>query len=310
MDFLSVCAIFRDEASYLDEWLTFHSFIGVDRFYLYNHRSVDNYPEVLEPWIRAGKVILLDAKEKEGRDAQQLSYRDCIKKVRFSSKWVAFIDLDEFLWSPSAEGVREVLNDFPRAAGLAVRWVLFGSNGHEKRPKEGVLRSFTKCLPVGRGNEENALARDAASRKNRVPVTGRYFQGKSIVNPRRIIRPGIHLPKLYFGKVVNEDGSRLPLLTQFRKIRMEFWSSNQASRIRVNHYWSKSIEELNQKVERRNKSDSNLSASKRVSLEESLPLFLNREGQLNQHEDMSLHDLWPDALSRRASFLSPSQSNQ
>ena len=40
---LAVCAIFRDEAQYLDEWLTFHHGVGVERFFLYNDRSTDDY---------------------------------------------------------------------------------------------------------------------------------------------------------------------------------------------------------------------------------------------------------------------------
>ena len=32
MDKIAVCAIFKDEAPYLLEWLAFHSMIGVDLF--------------------------------------------------------------------------------------------------------------------------------------------------------------------------------------------------------------------------------------------------------------------------------------
>lgn len=30
--------------------------------------------------------------------------------------------------------------------GLALNWMLFGHSGHEKRPKAGVLPSYTKCV--------------------------------------------------------------------------------------------------------------------------------------------------------------------
>lgn len=32
------------------------------------------------------------------------------------------------------------------AAGLAVHWIIFGSSGHERRPKGGTLRSYTRCI--------------------------------------------------------------------------------------------------------------------------------------------------------------------
>ena len=47
---LAICAIFREEAPFLEEWLTFHSGVGVTHFYLYNNYSTDNFRE------RAGAV--------------------------------------------------------------------------------------------------------------------------------------------------------------------------------------------------------------------------------------------------------------
>ena len=35
--YLSVCAIYRDEAHYLAEWIEFHRLVGVERFFLYNN---------------------------------------------------------------------------------------------------------------------------------------------------------------------------------------------------------------------------------------------------------------------------------
>ena len=34
---LGVCAIFRDEARFLDEWISFHAGVGATHFYLYNN---------------------------------------------------------------------------------------------------------------------------------------------------------------------------------------------------------------------------------------------------------------------------------
>src|SRR6185312_2800453 len=35
--YLAACAIYRDEAEYLAEWLEFHRLVGFERFYLYNN---------------------------------------------------------------------------------------------------------------------------------------------------------------------------------------------------------------------------------------------------------------------------------
>lgn len=302
---LSVGAIFRDEAAYLDEWLVFHTFIGVDKFYLYNHRSSDNYMEVLKPWIASGRVELRQAVEQEGKNSQILTYMHCLRSSRFSTKWLAFIDLDEFLWSPSKERISDLLEENPRAAGLAIRWVLFGSNGHEKRPSRGQIESFTKCLPIGAVSKNYELAKLAAEKTGtKSASSGQYFQGKSIINPRRVLTLKAHLPQVYIGRIVTESGLRLPRLRQkLRSVRLEFWSKNTAERIRINHYWSRSVQELKEKVEKRVSPDSVLGSSNRPKLEVALVDFLNREKDLNMVEDFSLLEIWRDAQLNRAGYL-------
>lgn len=100
---LSACAIFQDEAPYLKEWIEFHRLVGVEHFYLYNHRSRDHYREVLKPYILSGVVELIDKPKVANRimvfnRLQCKCYNECLAKTRGISKWVAFIDIDEFLF--------------------------------------------------------------------------------------------------------------------------------------------------------------------------------------------------------------------
>ena len=44
---IAVCAIFKDEAPYLLEWLAFHKMIGVDLFFLYDNDSSDGGSELI-----------------------------------------------------------------------------------------------------------------------------------------------------------------------------------------------------------------------------------------------------------------------
>lgn len=40
-DYLSIGAIFKDEAPYLAEWIEFHRLVGVEHFFLYDNLSTD-----------------------------------------------------------------------------------------------------------------------------------------------------------------------------------------------------------------------------------------------------------------------------
>ena len=56
---LAVCAIFKNEARFLKEWIEFYKLIGVEHFYLYNNFSNDNYQDVLQPYINSKDVKFL-----------------------------------------------------------------------------------------------------------------------------------------------------------------------------------------------------------------------------------------------------------
>lgn len=109
---LSICAMFKDEANWLKEWIVYHhSVLGVEHFYLYNNESSDDYKSVLQPYIEKGLVEVYEW-DSDNSDhlafgafmdapwnAAQLGvYNDCLKnKALGVSKWVAMIDIDEFI---------------------------------------------------------------------------------------------------------------------------------------------------------------------------------------------------------------------
>jgi glycosyl transferase family 92 len=101
----AVCAIFREEAPFLSEWITFHVGVGASHFYLYNNFSNDNFQSVLAPWIARGMVTLTDWPVPVG---QVMAYRHCLRHARGECRWLAFLDIDEFLFSPQATDIRDI----------------------------------------------------------------------------------------------------------------------------------------------------------------------------------------------------------
>src|SRR5205823_5139263 len=96
--YLSVCTIYRNAASDLAEWLEFHRLMGIQRFYLYDNLSTDHHREVLEPYLEEGLVVLQDWPVFPA--PQQPAYEHCLREQREESRWIAFFDIDEFLFSP------------------------------------------------------------------------------------------------------------------------------------------------------------------------------------------------------------------
>ena len=91
---VSLCLIFKDEASFLKEWIDYHLTIGVDHFYLFNNNSTDNYLEIIEPYIDNGYVTLTQWPEEQ---SQSKCYKYCLESFRNETKWIGYIDADEFV---------------------------------------------------------------------------------------------------------------------------------------------------------------------------------------------------------------------
>jgi hypothetical protein len=272
--YLSVCAIFRDEALYLEEWLSFHYNIGVNHFYLYNDRSEDNYLSVLSPWIKKGIVTLVDW---HGLN-QKTAYNHCINYRKMESRWIAFIDLDEFLFSPRTKDLASVLREYSDCSAIFVYWVLFGSSGHAVRPNASVIESYTKCMDFNSAlNDRFDHQKNPENMSNY--VTGWAQDGKSIVNPRLVNEYNIHAPKsLWKGTLLNENRDIPKLKNRGKETTLTY------SIFRINHYWSKSIQDMVEKVDKGSVCD-----NKRPK--RNLDRWLEREKQLNVAEDTIILDI-------------------
>ena len=296
---LSVCAVFRDEADFLDEWLTFHCQVGVEHFFLFDDGSTDNCEAVLSPWIEAG---LVEVKKSKSRPQAAL-YQSALRRVGLKTKWLAFIDIDEFLWSPSSS-VLDVLNSQRRGvAGLVVRWLVFGSSGVERMKGTSVIEEFTQRQEID-APELQSAEKARRSTPRREMANGSILNGKTIVNPRRILRQGIHWPWNFFGALVNENGNRLRRAerTVFDS-RIEYFQETSVSHIRINHYWSKSLNHLKFKVQRK------VTGSFKVAKNLHGSAILRNsvswdESWLNKVQDVEIQRVWSEAKRNRSRFLS------
>jgi hypothetical protein len=108
--YFSVCTVFRDSAADLREWIEFHRLVGAERFFLYDNESVDNPREVLQPYLDDGTVVLHDwpfvIPVITG------SIKHCLEHHGTESRWIAFLDIDEFLFSPTMRPLTEILPDY------------------------------------------------------------------------------------------------------------------------------------------------------------------------------------------------------
>ncbi len=251
---LAICAIFRQEAPFLAEWIRFHLGNGVSHFFLYNNFSTDDYASILRPWQESGIVTLTDWPVPSG---QISAYEDCVKRFKMRTRWMAFIDVDEFLFSPQHATVLPILESFPHCAGVEVWEHFFGTNGHVQRPSLRVTEAYTRRAEVGRSTV------------------------KTIANPRMIYKAGIH--QFTFWKGTGLDTSSQTVGKG---------STPVFDALRINHYWSRSLEDLKTKIQR---GDASISTPRDGSW------HLEFERGLNAVEDLTIQlrtsEVFPSGVS-------------
>lgn len=251
--YLSAMAAIKDEAPYLDEWLAFCLSEGIEHILLYDNNSTDNSREVLQPWIEAGIVDLFDWPIHWKKGAQTKAYADALCRLRGRTRWAAFIDPDEYLFSPTGKTVAEVLKRYEDHAGVIVNWQCYGTAGHKTRPAGLTIERYIR------------RAKSNWARNHRV---------KTIVDPLLAIEPeGSHLFKVQPGStLVTEDFKPVRVVRSLkwrRRLRhiaarlpylpFDPYSSREplprqisVSDLRINHYVTRSEEDVALKYKDRN----------------------------------------------------------
>lgn len=134
---LSVGSIFQNESDYMEEWIEYHKMVGVEHFFLYNNNSTDDYLSVLNPYIEEGIVELIQWPSVQQENdwsnfsftTQTNAYNDAINRSKNVSKWLALIDLDEFIIPVQDSTLVECLEkNYSQVSGLCVNWQCYGTS--------------------------------------------------------------------------------------------------------------------------------------------------------------------------------------
>jgi len=213
MHYLTIGAIFREENSWLKEWIEYHHALGVEHFILYNDDLDTRVSDkILKPYVDRELVKNIHREDSEPLRSdlevrQKIVYRDMIKNMVGSTHWLAIIDIDEFILPHHQDDIRETLEGYEEHSGLAVSWAIYGSSGHITRPPSQINHFLHRSETDWRPNQ----------------------WVKSIVKPDRVLlnEPHhIHYFPTKDGNTVNEKhepvtGGRHPVSTE---------------KIRINHY--------------------------------------------------------------------------
>lgn len=145
--YLVIGTIFKNEGMILKEWIKHYIYHGVEHFYMVNDNSIDNYLEILNPYIKLGIVTLYNNFEKQKDNNQIYLYKKYILPNIKKSQWFIVADLDEYLYSPYEINLQSILKNYEKYKLIIVNWLWFGTNNNIQQPKS-IIASCTKRAEV------------------------------------------------------------------------------------------------------------------------------------------------------------------
>ncbi|KAJ9172116.1 hypothetical protein P3X46_015395 [Hevea brasiliensis] len=149
---LCACTMLWNQASFLGEWIVYHAWLGVERWFIYDNNSDDGIQEVIDelnlqnynvsryawPWTKA----------------QEAGFSHCALRARSECKWLGFFDVDEFFYFPRHRGqdmqgqnsLRTLVANYTNSPIYAeIRTIChsFGPSGLTSAPSQGVTVGYT-----------------------------------------------------------------------------------------------------------------------------------------------------------------------
>ena len=132
---VALVCIAKDEDEYINEWIEYHKKLRFDQIFVFENN-----------WRCKVEDDTVTIIEFDGERKQIPAYNTFIERFRYEYDWVAFLDVDEFVVLKKHENIKEFLNEYDGVEnGIAINWVLFGSNGHKELSENtSMLERFTK----------------------------------------------------------------------------------------------------------------------------------------------------------------------
>ena len=123
---------------------------------------------VLRPYIEQNIVSLIDWPDRVPADptgpyawvvaTQVPAYEHMCQSSQDETKWLALIDIDEFLVAPKANSVLEVLEAHDSAPGIHVWWQVYGTSGLKTIPENTLLiEALHRIAPPDHDLNQNVI---------------------------------------------------------------------------------------------------------------------------------------------------------
>ena len=234
-----IAAIFKNENAYLQEWIAFHRLVGIDHFFLYDNDGSAETKQLLRPYVDQGVITLhpwthLNGSRHDrathfgGRDKNHMAFNHAASHYRDCCNWLLKIDIDEFLMPTDGNDIRAVIEKYDRDSvrGVEIPRIDFGDSGHRSRPDGLVIESYT--LRESEISDHKDLANTSFLTKNRFNNSAHSWRYRPFKRGRLVSRDEVSGMRInhYYTKSLEESLVRQNMMVTRPKTEAEFIQQN------------------------------------------------------------------------------------
>lgn len=225
---IAIVAIVKDEERYIGEWLDYHMMIGARAAYIYDNGSTDRTLEVLSGGRWADRITVVPWRNFDAAiRMQNAAYAHALANFGRHYRWMAFIDVDEFIVPKRTDNLDAALSTFEDLPALSLPWHMFGPSGRQSRPPGLVIENYVE-------RAEFPPRPDVIS----------LLHYKSIVDPSKVrVVKTHHVELIDDGEVMWNDRKR-----KFSYYDRADPRNATADVFQLNHYFTRSTEEMREKI--------------------------------------------------------------
>lgn len=217
--------IVKDEGEYIQEWILYHYLMGIKHFLIYNNESSDDTVQKIKQLDESLTDLDINLINWPGQSQQRAAYANAIERFHDIDCWVLTLDADEFLYLKNHQSISDYLRDIPNnVSQVLIGWLIYGSNNFIKRPKGLVIDNYSR-------HAKESYITDY----------------KTLTRSQRLVRPYSAHFFMTLDKTVDAAGKR-HWFYPFSPMRGAVAAPK--DKVRVNHYYDKSKEDLELKIKR------------------------------------------------------------
>jgi hypothetical protein len=200
-----LCVNARDEKN-IKEWVAHHLLLGFDEIHICDHKSIipldgqfdkfnieieNETPENTEKPEK--KRVFVRRSDVDGPVKELFIQQAVQQAVDRNVQWMLYLDADEFLvFNSEVKTVHEFMKKFKDYDLVALSWLMFGSNGHEKEPDGFIIDNYTKSQLKLCNHIKSFLRPDQFEKPNCHKCTIKHYTraihiNGSVLNPHSVL---------------------------------------------------------------------------------------------------------------------------